>query len=52
MNPNSQPIGLYDDGPLAESLRLVLLGYRPTFQRPLDKVVMGVRSRSGACRRH
>ncbi|HEY1774637.1 MAG TPA: RelA/SpoT domain-containing protein [Solirubrobacteraceae bacterium] len=42
MNPNSRQLA--DSNELSESVRLVLFEFRPTFQRPLDKVVMGVRS--------
>lgn len=44
MNPNSRGIELSQAGELSEALVLVLFGFRPTFQRPLDKVAMGVRS--------
>lgn len=44
MNPNSRPIRVRDEGALTDALGLVLFRFRPTFQRPLDKVVMGVRS--------
>ena len=44
MNPNSRPIDVAAEDGLAGALVLVLFQFRPTFQRPLDKVVMGVRS--------
>jgi putative GTP pyrophosphokinase len=44
MNPNSRPIMIGAKDPLTEALGLVLFEFRPTFQKPLDKVVMGVRS--------
>jgi len=43
MNPNSRGIAL-GQSTLSDALALVLFEFRPTFQRPLDKVVMGIRS--------
>ena len=45
MNPNSPSLSDFDlDHPLIQAVALVLFRFRPTFQRPLDSVVMGLRS--------